>query len=49
MEMPVMALIANGVVAETYTQVTLRVELETGEPLVWADLVDGEGIGLQVH
>ena len=39
----------NGVVAETYAQVTLRVELETGELLVWADLVAGGGVGLQVH
>jgi hypothetical protein len=39
----------NGVVAETYTHVTLRVELETGELLVWANLVDGGGVGLQVH
>ena len=31
----------NGVVAKTYAQVALRVELETGELLVWADLVYG--------
>ncbi len=39
----------NGVVAETYAQVTLRVELETGELLVWIDLVDGGGVGLQLR
>ena len=39
----------NGVVAEAYAQVTLRVELETGELLVWADLVDGRGVKLQLH
>jgi len=30
----------NGVVAETCAWITLRVELETGELLVWADLVE---------
>ncbi len=39
----------NGVVAKTYAQVTLRVELETGELFVRADRVDGGGVGLQVH
>ena len=39
----------NGVVTKTNAQVTLRVELETGELLVWADLVDGGGVGLLVH
>ncbi len=38
----------NGVVAETYAHVTLRYELESRELLVWAKLIDGGGVGLQV-
>ncbi len=39
----------DDVVAETDSPVALRVELEPGELLVGADLVDGGGIGLQVY